>query len=77
MGLNCVGPVIPVAKSVGRKKALELLFYGDLIKAPEALALGLINRLVPKGELDHEARRWAQMKFIWMNSSMNLTRAAA
>lgn len=60
VGLNCVGPVIPVAKSVGRKKTLELLFYGDLIKAPEALALGLINRLVPKGELDHEARRWAQ-----------------
>jgi enoyl-CoA hydratase/carnithine racemase len=60
VGLNCVGPVIPVARSVGRKKALELLFYGNLIPAQEALQLGLINRIVPKAELDTEARRWAE-----------------
>jgi enoyl-CoA hydratase/carnithine racemase len=60
VGLNCVGPVIPVARSVGRKKALELLLYGNLIKAPEALALGLINRVVPKEELEAEALRWAE-----------------
>jgi enoyl-CoA hydratase/carnithine racemase len=60
VGLNCVGPVIPVARCVGRKKALELLLYGDLIQASEALALGLINRLVPKDQLETEARRWAE-----------------
>ncbi|MBT8361367.1 MAG: enoyl-CoA hydratase/isomerase family protein [Desulfobacterales bacterium] len=60
VGLNCVGPVIPVARCVGRKKALELLLYGDLIKAPEAQNLGLINRLVPKEELETEARIWAE-----------------
>jgi len=60
VGLNCVGPVIPVARCVGRKKALELLLYGNLIPASEALALGLINRLVPKDQLETEARRWAQ-----------------
>ena len=60
VGLNCVGPVIPVARSVGRKKALELLLYGNLIPASEALALGLINRVVPKDQLETEARRWAQ-----------------
>ena len=60
VGLNCVGPVIPVARSVGRKKALELLLYGNLIPASEALALGLINRIVPKDQLESEARRWAQ-----------------
>ncbi len=60
VGLNCVGPVIPVSKSVGRKKALELLFYGELIKAPEALALGLINRIVPKEDLETEALAWAE-----------------
>jgi enoyl-CoA hydratase/carnithine racemase len=59
VGLNCVGPVIPVARCVGRKKALELLLYGNLIPAAEALALGLVNRLVPKDELEAEARRWA------------------
>jgi enoyl-CoA hydratase/carnithine racemase len=60
VGLNCVGPVIPVARCVGRKKALELLLYGDLIKAPEAQSLGLLNRIVPKEELDAEALAWAE-----------------
>lgn len=60
VGLNCVGPVIPVARCVGRKKALELLLYGDLIKAPEAQNLGLVNRIVPKDELETEARKWAE-----------------
>lgn len=59
VGLNCVGPVIPVARIVGRKKALELLLYGDLIKAPEAQALGLVNRVVPKEDLEKEALDWA------------------
>jgi len=60
VGLNCVGPVIPVARCVGRKKALELLLYGDLIQAPEALTLGLVNRVVPKDDLDAEAVAWAE-----------------
>lgn len=60
VGLNCVGPVIPVSKSIGRKKAMELLLYGDLIKAPEAMDMGLINRVVPKEDLEQEARAWAE-----------------
>lgn len=60
VGLNCVVPVIPVSKSIGRKKALELLLYGDLVKAPDALAMGLINKIVPKDDLEKEARAWAQ-----------------
>ena len=60
VGLNCVGPVLPVARSVGRKKALELLYYGNLISATEALSLGLINRVVPKDDLQTEARKWAE-----------------
>lgn len=59
VGLNCIGPVIPVARSVGRKRALELLFYGDLIAAEEALTMGLINRVFPESELDIETRKWA------------------
>ena len=60
VGLNCVGPIIPVARCVGRKKALELLLYGELIKAPEAQALGLLNRVVDKDVLETEARSWAE-----------------
>ena len=60
VGLNCVGPVIPVARCIGRKKALGLLLYGDLIKAPEAHAMGLLNRVVPKEDLEAEALAWAE-----------------
>ncbi len=60
VGLNCVGPVIPVARCVGRKKALELLLYGKLLKAQEAHALGLINKIVPKDELESQAMQWAE-----------------
>lgn len=59
VGLNCVGPVVPVTRCVGRKRALELLFYGDLIDARDALQMGLVNRVVPGEELDREARQWA------------------
>jgi enoyl-CoA hydratase/carnithine racemase len=59
VGLNCVGPVIPVSRSVGRKRAMELLLYGELIKAPAALDMGLINKVVPADDLDREARQWA------------------
>ena len=60
VGLNCIGPIIPVARCIGRKKALELLLYGKLIKAPEALSLGLINKIVAKDELEAQALNWAE-----------------
>ncbi len=59
VGLNCIGPVVPVARSVGRKKALELLFFGDLLPAEEAMRIGLINRVVPDAELEEATRKWA------------------
>jgi enoyl-CoA hydratase/carnithine racemase len=37
-----------------------LLLYGDLIKAPEAKSLGLLNRIVPKETLEAEALSWAE-----------------
>ncbi len=60
VGLNCVGPIVPVARCVGRKKALELLLGGELIKAPEAQAMGLLNRVVETDALETEARSWAE-----------------
>ena len=60
VGLNCVGPVLPVARCVGRKKALELLLFGNLLKAQEALDLGLLNRVVAHEELDSTALAWAE-----------------
>jgi enoyl-CoA hydratase/carnithine racemase len=59
VGLNCIGPVVPITRSIGRKRALELLFFGDLITAQEALSMGLVNRVVPEADLGKETRDWA------------------
>ena len=59
VGLNCVGPVIPVSRSIGRKRALEMLYFGEMVKARKALEMGLINKVVPEDDLDGETRRWA------------------
>lgn len=59
VGLNCVGPVLPVVKSIGRKRALELLLCGNIISAEEARDFGLINRVVEPDELEDATRKWA------------------
>ncbi len=45
---------------VGLQKAKELLFFGDDIPAEEALALGLVNRVVPRAQLADTTREWAE-----------------
>jgi enoyl-CoA hydratase/carnithine racemase len=59
VGLNCVGPVIPVSRSVGRKRALEMLFFGEMLDARQALEMGLVNKVVPVDALEAETRKWA------------------
>ncbi|MGI9430749.1 MAG: enoyl-CoA hydratase/isomerase family protein [Myxococcota bacterium] len=44
---------------VGTAKALELMFFGDLIPAKEALELGLVNRVVAPDELEGATSEWA------------------
>jgi enoyl-CoA hydratase len=48
-----------LARLVGKGRALELLLSGDQISAHEAHRLGLVNRVVPAGELMIEARTLA------------------
>jgi enoyl-CoA hydratase/carnithine racemase len=61
VGLNCIGPSVPVGRSVGRKRALELLLYGDLIDAQKALEFGLVNKVAPLEQLEQKAREWASV----------------
>lgn len=59
VGLFCLGPAVPLSRMMGRKQALELLLFGELIPAPKALELGLVNRVVPEENLDKETRHLA------------------
>jgi enoyl-CoA hydratase len=44
---------------IGKTKAMELILTGAMISAHEGLALGLVNRVVPAGDLMREARALA------------------
>ncbi len=48
-----------IYRNVPRKKANELLLLGERWSAQEALAAGLINRVVPAAELDAAVSQWA------------------
>ncbi len=48
-----------LARLIGVAKAKELIFLGDIIKADEALNLGLVNKVVPPEKLMDEAMEWA------------------
>ncbi|MER5869842.1 enoyl-CoA hydratase-related protein [Streptomyces sp. NPDC002044] len=45
---------------VGPQKAKELMFFGDALPAADAERLGLVNKVVPAGELEKTARAWAE-----------------
>jgi len=46
----------PVARNVGRKRAMGLALSGDVIDARTALDWGLVNRVVPAARLDDAVR---------------------
>ena len=45
---------------VGLQRAKELIFFGDDLSAADAARIGLVNRVVPAGELEATARAWAE-----------------
>jgi enoyl-CoA hydratase len=48
-----------IYRNVPRKKANELLLLGERWSAHEALAAGIVNRVVPAAELETAVREWA------------------
>ncbi|HLW38163.1 MAG TPA: enoyl-CoA hydratase [Candidatus Eremiobacteraceae bacterium] len=59
IGLFCSTPMVAVSRAIGRKKTMEMLLTGDPVSANEALALGLVNRVVPAEKLESTTRELA------------------
>ncbi len=54
LGLFCSTPSVALSRNVSRKAAFEMLVTGGFISAEEALAKGLVNRVVEPAQLDAE-----------------------
>jgi len=59
VGLFCMGPAVPLSRSLGRKLALEMLLTGDFLDAERAERIGLVNKVVPQNKLMDEAMNLA------------------
>jgi enoyl-CoA hydratase/carnithine racemase len=51
-GWFCHTPAVPVARTVGRKRLMEMALTGDVVDAATAAEWGLVNYAVPDAELD-------------------------
>jgi 2-(1,2-epoxy-1,2-dihydrophenyl)acetyl-CoA isomerase len=58
LALDC-GASWLLPRRVGPQKAAEMALLGEWVDAAEALRIGLVNRVVPTGDLQTAARGWA------------------
>ncbi len=59
IGLFCSTPMVALTRSIGRKRALEMLMTGQMIDAERAADWGLVNRVVPSDRLREETWKLA------------------
>ena len=56
IGLFCSTPMVALSRNVARKHAMEMLLTGDTVPAATAAEMGLVNKVVPDGELAEATR---------------------
>ncbi len=60
VGLFCMGPAVSLARHTGKKRSLEMLLTGNIIDANTAERYGLVNKVVPKDQLEEETMKLAK-----------------
>lgn len=67
---------VQLPRVIGEKRARELILTGELIDAPEALRLGLVNYVVPTSELETKANEILTRLRELSASALEVTRRA-
>ncbi|MCC5957619.1 MAG: enoyl-CoA hydratase [Natronohydrobacter sp.] len=70
IGLFCSTPMVALSRNVANKHAMEMLLTGDMIEAPRAAEMGLVNHAVPAADLTATVMDMARK--IASKSSMTL-----
>jgi enoyl-CoA hydratase len=71
-----VGPAMIMPLIIGFKRAREILYMGDPIDAPTALAYGMVNRVVPRAELHDATMKFARRMALMAPESLMATKLA-
>jgi enoyl-CoA hydratase/carnithine racemase len=71
-----VGPALVMPFVIGLKRARELLYLGDPIDARTALQYGMVNRVVPRAELDQATVKLARRLALMSPEALAATKLA-
>jgi enoyl-CoA hydratase/carnithine racemase len=76
IGLFCTTPMVPLVRTIAPRAALEMLLTGAPITAQRAFELGLVNRVVPAGELDAAVQSYVEAILASSPLTVRLGKAA-
>ena len=71
-----VGPALIMPFIIGLKRARELLYLGDPIDAQTALQYGMVNRVVPRAELEAATMKFARRLALISPEALAATKLA-
>ena len=61
IGLFCSTPMVSLSRNITRKHAMEMLLLGEFLPAARVAEMGLINRVVPRDQLEDTAEAIARI----------------
>lgn len=76
VGLLPLIVMAPILRAVGRKRGLLMILSGEPVSAREACEMGLVSRIVPRGELDATVGELARTLAGYSPAALGLAKEA-